>query len=191
MPIEIACPKCHRRMRAPDASAGRKVKCLVCQEPIQVPGGEAEQPQAAAKAATPVASPAAKPKLAATPAPSNPVVKKTAAANPSLPVAKPLTSPAKTAANPALRPTPKAQPKPVQVTEEKWTLMTEDDQEFGPVPRSELDSWFAEGLITAKCQVLKEGGTEWQFAPELYPSLAKRNPRNQFRRLAILSRSIA
>jgi hypothetical protein len=49
--------------------------------------------------------------------------------------------------------------------------MTEDDQEFGPVPRAELDSWYAEGLITAKCQVLRDGGTEWQFAHELYPSL--------------------
>lgn len=101
MPIEIACPGCHKRMRAPDAAAGKHVKCPACQGPIVVP---------------------------------------------------------------AARPAP-----PV----ERWTLLTENDQQFGPIPRGELDQWFAEGRISAQCQLLKEGAPSWQWASEIYPSLAQ------------------
>lgn len=51
--------------------------------------------------------------------------------------------------------------------------MTEDQQQFGPVPRPELDRWLAEGRITALCQLLREGASAWQWAPEVYPSLAQ------------------
>lgn len=39
MPIEIACPKCQRKLRAPDGAEGKKVKCPQCQEILVVPGG--------------------------------------------------------------------------------------------------------------------------------------------------------
>lgn len=102
MPIEIACPGCQKRMRAPDAAAGKHVKCPACQAPIVVP-------------------------------------------------------------------TPRA-PAPV----ERWTLLTENDQQFGPIPRSELNEWFAEGRISAQCQLLKEGAPAWQWASEVYPALAQK-----------------
>ncbi len=101
MPIEIACPGCHKRMRAPDAAAGKQVKCPACQGPIVVPS---------ARAAPPI---------------------------------------------------------------QRWTLLTENDQQFGPIPRSELDQWFAEGRISAQCQLLKEGAPAWQWASDIFPSLAQ------------------
>ncbi len=36
MSIEIECPSCHRRMRAPDTAVGKKVKCPKCQTAIAV-----------------------------------------------------------------------------------------------------------------------------------------------------------
>jgi phage FluMu protein Com len=55
---------------------------------------------------------------------------------------------------------------------EKYHLKTEDGQTFGPVPKSELDSWFDEGRITAECQLLKDGSDQWQWATDVYPQLA-------------------
>jgi len=53
----------------------------------------------------------------------------------------------------------------------KYHLKTEDGQTFGPVPKSELDEWFAEGRITAECQILRDGAEQWQWASDLYPQL--------------------
>ena len=55
---------------------------------------------------------------------------------------------------------------------ENYHLKTEDGQTFGPVPKQELDSWFAEGRITAECQLLKDGSDQWQWATDIYPQLA-------------------
>ena len=53
----------------------------------------------------------------------------------------------------------------------KYHLKTEDGQTFGPVPKKELDDWLKEGRITAECQILKDGGEQWQWATDLYPQL--------------------
>jgi TM2 domain-containing membrane protein YozV len=37
MPIEVTCGSCSRRLRVPDKTAGKKVKCPKCQGVIQVP----------------------------------------------------------------------------------------------------------------------------------------------------------
>jgi hypothetical protein len=55
---------------------------------------------------------------------------------------------------------------------ERWTLLTEDQQQFGPVPRPELDQWYSEGRITPQCQLLREDAPAWQWAVEIYPALA-------------------
>lgn len=55
---------------------------------------------------------------------------------------------------------------------EKYHLKTEDGQTYGPVPKAELDEWFAEGRITAECQLLVDGGDQWQWATDIYPQLA-------------------
>lgn len=37
MPIEVVCPKCQSRLRAPDEVAGKNVRCKKCQEKFKVP----------------------------------------------------------------------------------------------------------------------------------------------------------
>ena len=55
---------------------------------------------------------------------------------------------------------------------DNYHLKTEDGQTFGPVPKKELDEWLQEGRITAECQLLKDGGDQWQWASDVYPQLA-------------------
>ncbi|VTU00452.1 unnamed protein product [Gemmataceae bacterium] len=45
MPITLGCPSCGKRFRARDESAGKRVKCPYCAEPVPVPTGD-EQEQA-------------------------------------------------------------------------------------------------------------------------------------------------
>ena len=40
MPIPVECASCGHRLKAKDASAGRKIRCPECEEPIKVPSGE-------------------------------------------------------------------------------------------------------------------------------------------------------
>jgi predicted Zn finger-like uncharacterized protein len=54
---------------------------------------------------------------------------------------------------------------------EAWYLKTEEEETFGPVPRSELDAWYAEGRISPECQLLREGSEQWHWAGEIYPEL--------------------
>jgi hypothetical protein len=53
MPIAVTCPGCSARMKAPDAAAGKKVKCPKCQGAITVPGSAqfevVDEPSAPAK----------------------------------------------------------------------------------------------------------------------------------------------
>ncbi len=99
MPIEVSCPSCSHRLRAPDTAAGKRVKCPKCKSVIQVPAAES--------------APAA----------------------------------------------------------EMWHVKTADGAEYGPVPKSELDQWCEEGRLTEDCQVLRDGGDQWQWASDLYPQL--------------------
>ena len=83
--------------------------------------------------------------------------------------------PVGTAATPTQRPKPK--PAPAASTTrvppvKKWRLKMETGEEYGPIPKRELDQWIQEGRLTADCQVLKEGGAQWQWASDVYPSLA-------------------
>src|SRR5262245_47400178 len=110
MPIQITCPGCQAKLRAPDTAVGKKTKCPKCQTIVSVPAAGSE---AAAVAKSPANSAAA-------------------------------TSPAgKT---------------------DQWFLQTPDGSQYGPVPRNELDQWYAEGRISSECQLLKEGQPQWQWA---------------------------
>jgi len=51
-------------------------------------------------------------------------------------------------------------------------LKTPDGSIYGPVPRSEMDRWLAEGRITAQCELLDKDGHHWRWAGEVYPQLA-------------------
>src|SRR5688500_12017991 len=47
-----------------------------------------------------------------------------------------------------------AKPSKPQPKVEQWVLKTEEGEDYGPVPREELDAWYEEGRVTADCQVL-------------------------------------
>jgi hypothetical protein len=42
MPIAVVCPGCNARLNAPDAAAGKTVKCPKCKEPLVIPSPEAD-----------------------------------------------------------------------------------------------------------------------------------------------------
>lgn len=88
------------------------------------------------------------------------------AAKPTIPASQPAAQ-----SKSAAPKTPAAAPKPAKPAVENWYLKTEDGESYGPVPRAELDSWYAEGRVTTECQLLREGSDQWQWASELYPEL--------------------
>ncbi len=53
-----------------------------------------------------------------------------------------------------------------------WFVQTPDKEEYGPIPRSEVDEWFAEGRITSDTQLLEEGAEQWQWASDIFPTLS-------------------
>ena len=117
MPIQITCPGCQSKLRAPDTAAGKKTKCPKCQTIVSVPANAAD---ATATVGTPTAAASA-----------------------------------------------------ASATKDQWFLKTPDGSQYGPVPRGELDQWYAEGRISAECQLLREGRTQWQWAADEYPALAQ------------------
>jgi hypothetical protein len=54
---------------------------------------------------------------------------------------------------------------------DRWYLKTEDGEDYGPVPKKELDQWFDEGRVTADSQILRDGSDQWQWASDVYPQL--------------------
>ena len=56
----------------------------------------------------------------------------------------------------------------------QWHIRTNDDKTYGPIAKSELDSWVAEGRVTAESQLRRDGDgdTQWQNAEILYPVLS-------------------
>lgn len=59
-----------------------------------------------------------------------------------------------------------------QTADENWRMRTEDGSIYGPVTKTELDSWYQEGRITAGCQLRRDRDPNWLEASQLYPSLA-------------------
>jgi hypothetical protein len=55
---------------------------------------------------------------------------------------------------------------------DRWYVKPQEGGEtYGPVEKTELDEWVAEGRVTARTQILREGADQWQWAPEIYPQL--------------------
>lgn len=52
-----------------------------------------------------------------------------------------------------------------------WFLKAEDGSDYGPVDKPILDQWYAEGRISADCQVLHVGDEQWHWASDLFPEL--------------------
>ncbi|HJN09820.1 MAG TPA: DUF4190 domain-containing protein [Pirellulaceae bacterium] len=56
---------------------------------------------------------------------------------------------------------------------EQWRLRTEDGNVYGPVSKTDVDSWLTEGRITAACHLQRDGSVQWMPATTVYPVLAK------------------
>ena len=54
---------------------------------------------------------------------------------------------------------------------ERWCMKTPDGSIYGPVSKTELDQWLADGRISAQCQLQRDGETTWQVAGLVYPQL--------------------
>ena len=52
-----------------------------------------------------------------------------------------------------------------------WRLKTPEVQEYGPVTRASLETWVAEGRVSADCQLICEADGVWQSADNVYPVL--------------------
>ncbi len=54
---------------------------------------------------------------------------------------------------------------------DQWHLKTAEGEEYGPVSRSELDEWFAEGRVTLECHIRSSTDEQWRSAASLFPQL--------------------
>jgi hypothetical protein len=52
-----------------------------------------------------------------------------------------------------------------------WSLRTPEGKVYGPIARTELDQWVAEGRITADCDLFDGAGQSWMAADALYPQI--------------------
>ena len=52
-----------------------------------------------------------------------------------------------------------------------WYMRAEDGRSYGPVTKSELDTWFTEGRIGPNAQLRQEGSEPWEAASSIYPAL--------------------
>lgn len=60
----------------------------------------------------------------------------------------------------------------VESDSERWQVRTPEGRVYGPVPKPELDQWYAEGRIPREASLLREGDPQWRTAAEIYPQLA-------------------
>jgi len=159
VPIDVKCSQCEAKFRVPDKFAGKRAKCPKCQGSIAIPAPK--EPAAASK------QPAAAPRQPAAKSPVGgaPVAEKSKAAREAV-------TPQKTAQTTPQKKVPKKHPPAKKPPPEDWYLQTEDGEQYGPISRTELDEWVAEGRVDSECQVLREGWDQWRWAEEVYPELA-------------------
>lgn len=57
--------------------------------------------------------------------------------------------------------------------DDQWFMKTPEGQVYGPVTKSELDRWLAEGRISAECMLRAGGDADWRPADERYGVLTR------------------
>jgi hypothetical protein len=65
---------------------------------------------------------------------------------------------------------PDAAAQPVD-PQDRWRLATPEGQEYGPVAKSVLDGWVAEGRVSDDCRLICEADGVWRGADDVYPVL--------------------
>ena len=58
-------------------------------------------------------------------------------------------------------------------TPEHWSVRSAEGQTYGPVTYPQLQAWVRDGRVDAQSQLLKQGDTQWRWASDLFPELAK------------------
>ncbi len=183
--VVVKCSHCGQKLKAPVTRLGKTVKCPKCQQDFVLQAAEQVASPTAAPMATPAPTAApvsaqqmpaiatAKPlatakSIPATPATANPLPHVNPAATPisstnpfdflaqsaaatnslNVPVAATPATPSITVANPV----------PTLAHEAGlWSLRISNGTVYGPVPRAELDRWYAEGRIDDSCAVQQAG----------------------------------
>jgi len=158
MPIETICQGCSRRLRVGDEHAGKKARCPQCGMIYVVPhpavaghvGPDADAGNASAS--------------------GDATTEGTRGSSAEIPVVlaakrEPTDQPAVAGGGTPSRPDSGSQ----------WFVRTADGTVYGPVARSELDQWVAEGRVPPSAMV-REGGESWRPAGQRYPQLARAAP---------------
>lgn len=162
----VQCTGCGTKLKAPENSAGKKIRCPKCQAVIAIPAESA---------------PAPSPSGGFVPAPTGPGQRSASpssypASAPSGPVPAPTFSPA-----PAAAPTASSFPAPSVAAAapapaaEQWRvrmILEGTLQTFGPVTKAELDQWFHESRLDAETELERNLSGQWVGAAAVYPSLA-------------------
>ncbi len=65
-----------------------------------------------------------------------------------------------------------ASPSDNVATPELWRMQTDRGEVFGPISRTELEAWVAQGRVAGTYRLSQEGSGHWRPAVELYPQLA-------------------
>jgi hypothetical protein len=66
---------------------------------------------------------------------------------------------------------PQATSPPAVEPQDRWRLKTPEGLEYGPVARTVLDGWVAEGRVSDNCSLLCEQDGVWRGAAEVYAVL--------------------
>jgi hypothetical protein len=155
----------------PDEHAGRRAKCPGCKQPIDIPAASAAGP--AAEASPQKASP--QEKSAAKPVPSTTQARpvKVAASQTKGDEPTSATTPVKVLdAKPSSKSPGSGRVGKIAVPTLQWHVQTAEGEQYGPVPKDELDVWATEGRLDAECQLLREDWDQWKWADEVYSELA-------------------
>ena len=59
----------------------------------------------------------------------------------------------------------------VQADLGQWRMRTPEGQTYGPVSKSDLDGWVAEGRVSSDCMLSSDANTNWVHADAVYPAL--------------------
>ena len=150
MPVTTRCPHCKKTLRAPEAAVGKKTRCPACKEILVFQAEAGKKP----------------PVVDAADAGSN---SRRASQPPSMPSTPPAKTTTRASAPPPL-PSAPTSAKP------KWHVQSYDGNQYGPVTEAELKSWIADGSITPKCQILREGERHWKKASDVFSQLSDAAP---------------
>lgn len=63
-------------------------------------------------------------------------------------------------------------PTPPQALANAWYVLTTDDEQLGPISRSELDSLVGQGRLDTFCRVRQDGWDQWRWLEDVFPELA-------------------